>query len=61
MSVIIKRDGKTVANVADMIAAYGWMHRHHSYSMGHALKYEGYSLHDETGADLGNPDDAGTT
>ena len=47
--VLIKRDGETVAEVEDGNAAYAWMHRHHSYSMAHALRYEGYTITDEAG------------
>ncbi len=40
---VIKRDGKEVARVNDS-QVLAWFHKHHSYSMDHAIKYEGYSV-----------------
>jgi hypothetical protein len=47
MIAIIKRDGKEIDRV-ELKSIYGvellnWFHRHCSYSMSWALRYEGYS------------------
>lgn len=39
----IMRDGKVEAEVPDA-EVLPWFHHHHSYSMAHAIKYEGYSV-----------------
>ena len=43
-TLIIKRDGKTLAEVDDIYEAMRWLHRHQPSSYDHALKYEGYSV-----------------
>lgn len=51
--VIIKRDGKQIAEVADSNAAFAWLLKHQSMSVDWAIKYEGWTVHDgETGAEL---------
>ena len=42
--VVIKLDGSYVTEVKQS-EVLAWFHRNHSYSMDHALQFEGYSLH----------------
>jgi len=44
MSYIIKRDEIEVKRVESELEVMVYFHRTHSYSMDHALKYEGYSI-----------------
>ena len=44
MTYLIKRDGLEVARLDSELAVVVYFHRAHSYSMSHALKYEGYSI-----------------
>lgn len=44
MIYIIKRDGLEVARLDSELAVVAYFHRAHSYSMSHALKYEGYTV-----------------
>lgn len=44
MNYIIKRDGVEVKKVDSELAVVVYFHRSHSYSMSHALKYEGYTV-----------------
>lgn len=44
LPVVILRDGKPVAFVKDEADTYRWFHRHHSYSLDHGVKYEGYEV-----------------
>ncbi len=37
------RDGKLVYE-GDYIACMQWIHKHHCYSLAHALAWEGYAL-----------------
>ena len=52
MTVLVKRDGKTVAEVEDSNAAFVWLLRHQSQSVSWAIKYEGYTVTDEAGREL---------
>ena len=45
--VVIKLDGSYVKEVKQS-EVLAWFHRNHSYSMDHALQFEGYSLHPVT-------------
>ena len=45
----IYRDGAYITTVADETALLRWFHREHSYSLNHAVRYEGYSLRDDAG------------
>jgi hypothetical protein len=40
----IKRDGVEVKRVESELAVVVYFHKTHSYSMSHALKYEGYTV-----------------
>lgn len=44
MIYTIKRDGVEVKSVDSELAVVAYFHRAHSYSMSHALKYEGYTV-----------------
>lgn len=44
MNYIIKRDGLEIKRVDSELAVVVYFHRSHSYSMSHALKYEGYTV-----------------
>lgn len=44
--VFITRDGKRIADVADVNAAYGWLLRHQSQSVSWAIENEGYRIVD---------------
>lgn len=44
MIYTIKRDGVEVKSVDSELAVVVYFHRAHSYSMSHALKYEGYTI-----------------
>jgi hypothetical protein len=47
MKYIIKRDGLEVKRVESELEVVVYFHRTHSYSMDHALKYEGYTIESE--------------
>lgn len=40
----IWRDAKFIETVANIAAAWHWIHSHHSYSVAHATTFEGYEL-----------------
>lgn len=42
----IYRDGSHVITVADEFEMLRWFHRQHSYSVDHAVRYEGYKVLD---------------
>lgn len=42
----IYRDGSHVETVADQFALLRWFHRERSYSISHAVQYEGYTVLD---------------
>lgn len=44
MIYTIKRDGVEVKRVESELEVMAYFHRAHSYSMSHALKYEGYTI-----------------
>lgn len=44
MNYLIKRDGLEVVRLNSELAVVVYFHKTHSYSMSHALKYEGYSI-----------------
>jgi hypothetical protein len=44
MSYIIKRDGQEIKRVSSELEVVVYFHRTHSYSMSHALRYEGYTI-----------------
>jgi hypothetical protein len=44
MSYLIKRDGVEVKKVKSELEIMVYFHSTHSYSMNHALKYEGYTI-----------------
>lgn len=44
MIYLIKRDGVEVKRVESELAVVVYFHTNHSYSMSHALKYEGYTV-----------------
>jgi hypothetical protein len=44
MSYLIKRDGVEVKRVKSELEVVVYFHSTHSYSMNHALKYEGYAV-----------------
>lgn len=48
----ITRDGQPITTVADQFALLRWFHRQHSYSIDHAVRYEGYAVLDEQGQQL---------
>jgi len=52
MTVIIKRDGKPVAEVEDSNAAFEWLLRHQGQSVDYAIRHGGYSVTDEQGKEL---------
>lgn len=45
----ISRDGQHLITVSDQFELLRWFHREHSYSIDHAVRYEGYSVTDEAG------------
>jgi hypothetical protein len=47
MIYTIKRDGLEVKRVDSELAVVVYFHKAHSYSMSHALKYEGYTIERE--------------
>jgi hypothetical protein len=47
MIYIIKRDGIEIKRVEGDLAVMDYFHRSHSYSISHALKYEGYTIESE--------------
>lgn len=44
MSIHIMRDGKLLAKVDNQFEVMAWIHRHCSYSLYHAVTYEGYKV-----------------
>jgi hypothetical protein len=44
MNYIIKRDGQEIKRVSSELEVVVYFHRTHSYSMSHALRYEGYTV-----------------
>jgi hypothetical protein len=44
MTYTIKRDGVEIKRVESELEVMVYFHRAHSYSMDHALKYEGYTI-----------------
>lgn len=46
----IARDGEHVTTVANEAELMRWFHSQHSYSMHHAVTWEGYSITDSSGA-----------
>lgn len=51
MTVIIKQDGKQVAEVADDNAALEWILKHQGQSVSYALRWAGYSVHGPDGTE----------
>jgi len=49
---VLSRDGKEVMRGTEQ-EIWQWMHRNHSYSIDHALRYEGYSITPAEGAQRG--------
>jgi hypothetical protein len=47
MNYTIKRDGLEIARLDSELAVVVYFHKTHSYSMSHALKYEGYTIEKE--------------
>lgn len=45
----ISRDGKHVTTVTGEFELMRWFHKQHSFSMWHAVTYEGYSITDSHG------------
>lgn len=45
----ITRDGQHIKTVSDEFELLRWFHREHSYSIAHAVRYEGYAVLDEAG------------
>jgi hypothetical protein len=52
MTVIIKQDGKQVAEVEHSNAAFEWLLRHQGQSVSYAMRYGGYTVTDEQGHEL---------
>lgn len=50
--VHIWRDGVHVDTVATANDVLAWFHARHSYSVSHAVAYEGYALLTETGSEV---------
>lgn len=48
----IARDGQHIVTVSDEFELLRWFHRQHSYSIDHAVRWEGYSVTDENGASV---------
>ena len=48
----IYRDGDLVAEVRGEAELMRWFHEEHSFSMHHAVTYEGYSVKDSRGLDV---------
>jgi hypothetical protein len=44
MVFILKREGKEIKRCNNEYDVMEWIHKHHSYSFYHAVKYEGYSV-----------------
>jgi len=42
----IARDGQHIITVSDQFELLRWFHREHSYSISHAVRWEGYSVTD---------------
>jgi hypothetical protein len=47
MNYTIKRDGVEIKRVDSELAVVVYFHKTHSYSMSHALRYEGYTIEKE--------------
>ena len=45
----IRRDNEFIITVDNEWELMRWFHRQHSYSMHHAVTYEGYSITDSNG------------
>lgn len=45
----ISRDGEKLTTVTGGFELMHWFHRKHSYSMHHAVTYEGYAITDQNG------------
>lgn len=45
----IARDGEHIITVTGEFELMRWFHREHSFSMWHAVTYEGYSITDPNG------------
>ncbi len=45
----ISRDGEKLTTVTGGFELVHWFHRKHSYSMHHAVTYEGYAITDQNG------------
>lgn len=45
----ISRDGEELTTVTGEFELMRWFHREHSYSMHHAVTYEGYAITDPNG------------
>ncbi len=41
---ILKKDGNTLVESHDSLDLYRYIHDNHSYSMSHAVQYEGYTV-----------------
>lgn len=41
---VVTHDGETLKTFPDQFAAIAWLHRRHSYSVDHAVRYEGYDI-----------------
>ena len=48
----ILRDGEEVAQVTGEGELMYWFHRRHSFSMSHAVAYEGYKIIDSKGQEV---------
>lgn len=46
---IISRDGEELTTVTGEFELMRWFHQKHSYSLHHAVTYEGYSITDPAG------------
>lgn len=45
----ISRDNEFITTVNDEFELLRWFHRKHSYSIDHAVRYEGYIITDSNG------------
>ncbi len=52
MAFNIARDGEHITTVDTEFDLLRWFHRQHSYSIDHAVRWEGYSVTDEAGNDV---------
>lgn len=48
----ISRDGAIVTTVTGEFELMRWFHREHSFSIWHAVTYEGYRIQDASGQDV---------